>query len=294
MEAALDPRAASIPVELQRQLLEAVVARGSESTLLGLAAGLAQAKDQPLLFVMLNSRNVDDLIDKEQRFNRFFHSDHRVRVLERGPTHIELEHYGPQAAPARVESLFVLGIHLALFERIGCQDLVATLPGSSEPDSAVYRGGDSAPTLPRGGHGRWRIRWGDFEPRHQPMEGLDEVLLSGAAPPDLEEDVGLRARVVALFRTDLAHRWTLAAVARSLHTSTRGLQRELAGEGTSFTRLLDEVRVAEAAQMLLETERTVTEIGYLCGFSDAAHFSRRFKGQYGSPPLKWREERRAS
>ena len=93
-----------------------------------LARRMTAAVDQPLLFVMLNARSVSDLLDKEQRFNRFFHSHHRVRIHAQASDHVALEHLGLDDSPARVESLFVLGLHLVLFEEIGCAGLSVSFP----------------------------------------------------------------------------------------------------------------------------------------------------------------------
>jgi len=281
---------AGVPVEVQRELLGAVARVGGDQAVLTLARPLLEIRDQPLLFVMLNSSGVADLIDKEQRLNRFLHSHHRVRVRELGARALELEHHGIRGpTPARVESLFVLGVHLTLLPAIGCVGLSARLPASDAPAHAIYRDGRVRSPIPTGDHTRWRLEWQRFAPTRAPMPGLDELLLASAPLPDLsaEQDVAGRAEVVV--RTDLAHRWTVAEVARRLSLSTRSLQRELSAAGTSFTKLVERARVDEAARLLADPRLSVTEIGYCCGFSDTAHFSRRFKAVMGAPPSAWRD-----
>lgn len=49
-------------------------------------------------------------------------------------------------------------------------------------------------------------------------------------------------------------------------------------------------RVDTAKRMLLDTELTAAEIGYLCGYNSPVHFSRQFAGTVGIPPAKWREK----
>ena len=51
---------------------------------------------------------------------------------------------------------------------------------------------------------------------------------------------------------------------------------------------IDRVRTEEASRLLKGTELSATEIGYICGFADAAHFTRRFKQRYGCPPSRFR------
>ncbi|MCP3986017.1 MAG: helix-turn-helix transcriptional regulator [bacterium] len=277
-----------VPLAVQRQMLREVVRRGGESALFDLPAALADATDQPLLFVLLNSRDVDDFIDKEQRFGRFFHSDHRVRVLERGERTVELQHRAESGKPVREESLLVLAFHLAMFKRIGCHGLCARLPGSASPHQQVFHEGRSVRELPPGDCGRWRIEWREFHALREPMTGLDELLVSSSGMPDLSTGADCAVRVERLVNGDLARRWTVSNVANLLHTSARTLQRELSACDTSFSQLVDAVRVDAAAELLTGSTRSVTEIGYICGFSDSAHFSRRFKARKGTPPQAWR------
>ncbi len=75
---------------------------------------------------------------------------------------------------------------------------------------------------------------------------------------------------------------TLERVASALHVSARTLQRQLAGEGTTFAVLLDATRRQLADQWLEEGRLTRTEIAYLLGFSQPSSFSRALR--------RWRQE----
>ncbi len=280
-----------VPRDVQRLLLREVSKRGGEAALFSLPSGLERASE-PLLFVMLNSRDVDDFIDKEQRLQRFFHGEHRVRIIERGDDLIELAHEAQQSTPDREESLYVLALHLQMFELIGCQGISACLPESADPVRPIFSEGVPANVIPEGGHLRWRITWLGFSPRREPMSGLDEVLLESAAPMDLQGGADMTTRLVRVLATDLAHRWMVAGAALQLHTSTRTLQRELSAEGTTFVKVLDIVRVEAAGRLLADSDRTITEVGYVCGFSDSSHFSRRFKLHKGISPKAWRDRER--
>lgn len=275
--------------EQQRSLLEAVAAHGGEPALLGLARGVLTAIDEPLVYVLLNVADVAALIDKEQRLNRFFHSHHRVRILELAPTAIELQHESlDRTPPARVESLFVLGLHLVLLEEIGCHGVSATLPGSEAADAVVFRDGLARPQLPPGDAGRWRLTWSGFVARRAWAPGLDSILERASEAPDLGDPVPVEREVRELVGRDLAHRWTVDQVARQLGRSRRALQRSLAGEGTTFSRAVEDARLAEAQRLLADPEQSITAIGFSCGFADTAHFSRRFKARRGCSPSAWR------
>lgn len=47
--------------------------------------------------------------------------------------------------------------------------------------------------------------------------------------------------------------------------------------GVNFTRFVQERRVAEAKKLLRETERTITDICFFCGFNSLTHFNRVFR-----------------
>ena len=296
-----------VPVPLQRRLLEAVAQHGGEGAILGLGQMLGSLQNEPLLFLMLNSASAFDLLEKGERFERGLHSDHYVRVVERGPFHVLLEHRHQHQAPTRLESLYVLGLYLAMFELLGYSDVSATLPDSTHPGQSLERA-PLGPTprppvegaLPLGEHRLWRIRWRAFAPVRQPMAGLDALLLErspledlarGAA--DVPADIARTLkRIEAVVSQDLARRWTLGEVAAALGTSTRSLQRAIQAEGATFARALDDVRVRAARDLLRAEPRSITEISYRCGFADAAHFSRRFRSHFGLSPRDWRRAER--
>lgn len=48
------------------------------------------------------------------------------------------------------------------------------------------------------------------------------------------------------------------------------------------------LKLNAAREMLLSTDRSVTEITYLCGFNDLFYFSKLFKQKYGVSPMKYR------
>jgi AraC-like DNA-binding protein len=71
--------------------------------------------------------------------------------------------------------------------------------------------------------------------------------------------------------------------------SSRKLQRQLQSVGTTFYNLLDEVRQNLAQKYLREPDNSITEIGYLLGFSESSAFSRAFKRWMGVTPSEYRK-----
>jgi AraC-like DNA-binding protein len=77
-------------------------------------------------------------------------------------------------------------------------------------------------------------------------------------------------------------------VAKGLHISVRTLQRRLDEHGIVFSDLVDEVRQELAKKHLQAGELTLTEIGFLLGFSEQSSFTRAFKRWTGKTPLEFR------
>lgn len=58
--------------------------------------------------------------------------------------------------------------------------------------------------------------------------------------------------------------------------------------GQSFVDTLTEIRLEHVARMLIDTDMTIAEIAYCCGFNNMANFNRIFKRKKGMPPHKFR------
>jgi AraC-like DNA-binding protein len=86
---------------------------------------------------------------------------------------------------------------------------------------------------------------------------------------------------------------SLTAVARSMGSSARTLQRRLDDEGTSYQEVLDGVRRDAAEQYLSSPTLSCAEVGYLLGFSEPAAFHRAFKRWRGVTPNEYRRRIRS-
>lgn len=58
--------------------------------------------------------------------------------------------------------------------------------------------------------------------------------------------------------------------------------------GTSYQRLLDEVRQQAARQPLEDTQLEAGEIAFVPGFGELNSFTRAFRGSEGTTPARWR------
>jgi AraC-like DNA-binding protein len=71
--------------------------------------------------------------------------------------------------------------------------------------------------------------------------------------------------------------------------SRSGLQRKLKqAMGITPQDLMKEARIKRACQLLRETDKTVSEIAYVCGFTDPKYFSRSFRQSIGKTPTEYK------
>jgi len=77
-----------------------------------------------------------------------------------------------------------------------------------------------------------------------------------------------------------------------LKVSVRTLHRSLAAEGTSYRRILDQLRLDIAERHLMDDRVSVGEVAFLLGFSELSAFDRAFKRWTGRTPVTFRAEAR--
>jgi AraC-like DNA-binding protein len=118
---------------------------------------------------------------------------------------------------------------------------------------------------------------------HSSIVKLCDSLLS-----ELELRVGAAGKIRELLLVNLMRPMSFEAVAARLHMTTRTLRRKLDEEGTSFRRLVGELRMEVALKYLRDTELTIDDIAYSLGFSEAAIFRRAFRRWTGASPREFR------
>ncbi len=83
------------------------------------------------------------------------------------------------------------------------------------------------------------------------------------------------------------------ALCAAVGISKTSLYRKMkAVTGLSATEFIGNVRIENAARMLAESDRTISEVAYEAGFTDPYYFSRAFKKVHGCSPKTWREHKR--
>lgn len=116
-------------------------------------------------------------------------------------------------------------------------------------------------------------QWAAIEPTYRQQL---QLITDGTAWAD-------RTRAV-LIQSLPAGRAAVAHAASALRVSTRSLQRHLRAEGTSFQRVLDDVRQDLALGYLQSSTLSIDEVSYLLGYRDPASFHRAFQGWTGMTP----------
>ncbi len=270
------PKSAHIPLSDKRSLIHHLLGEHGATTLLKLGEAVKDAPDEPMVTALMFATDPFDLITRWQRLEKFVHSKHRTRIVSHTGAELVLQHYAHRGsiAPWPEEDFLVFGLLIALIEKNGAQDVRARVHGTSRWHREKQHWRD----LPmRDDVSTWQIQW--QSQHHKPPPEADCGPISDwleTARHRMEQDPG--------------RSWTLDLLANDLNTSRRTLQRRLRQENSGFTSLLLEVRSAAAAQLLGKTTQSPAEIGYACGFSDQAHFTREFKRFTAITPLVFREQ----
>ncbi|WP_394846206.1 AraC family transcriptional regulator [Pendulispora brunnea] len=93
----------------------------------------------------------------------------------------------------------------------------------------------------------------------------------------------------ALGRRMHGERPSVEKIAEDMHISPRTLQRRLEELGTTYQKLLDDVRRDTSLRLLAHTNLEPNEVAYLLGFEEVNSFTRAFHGWEGTTPLRWRK-----
>jgi AraC-like DNA-binding protein len=56
----------------------------------------------------------------------------------------------------------------------------------------------------------------------------------------------------------------------------------------TFSQFLNDLRIAHARELLIQTDKSVNDIAYLCGFKSCSHFCYVFKGHSGESPVQYK------
>jgi AraC-like DNA-binding protein len=123
------------------------------------------------------------------------------------------------------------------------------------------------------------------------MENRNEPQKADVHPQDEALPDPMLERVMAFIEDHLSDSdVNVGDMAAAAATSRSGLQRKLKqAMGITPQDLLREARIKHACLLLGNSDKTVAEVAYACGFTDPKYFSRCFKQSTGQSPTEYRK-----
>ena len=105
-----------------------------------------------------------------------------------------------------------------------------------------------------------------------------------------KNNIGIQNSILSYIYFHSAEHLTLEKVAEVFYISESSLSKRLSDlTGTTFTKLLNDIRIEKATDYLIYTGLTLEEIADILGFSDASHLSKHFVEKMGLTPNKYRK-----
>lgn len=257
----------------------------------------------PLLHLAHFVEDFDEWIESGLSFWRLHCNGIQLRVIRTEPDVVAFRCFYPYSeTPPRQFTERTLGLILLLTRRVmGIEERVTIIrfQHAAPPDTTVYE------TLLE--------RRVEFGAEHNELV-LPVSFLARRAKgrlkflkPLLEHYVRARIRRMPTYDQSLSATVSIAIagalgsqkcsidyVAGSLGYTSKKLQRQLAEEGATFSRLLEEVRHATAQRMLAESNAPIASIAALLDYSATAPFTAAFRRWTGVSPLDYRNTARAA
>lgn len=291
----LDVDGHRVPVPAYFALWQAIRdASGDPAIGIALATSVRPDHTEPLFLAILSAPDVAGALDVVSKYKRLLEpTDLTVRVDD-GAGEVVLTYVWPEPGIPQVlldaETAFIVDV---------CRR------GAGRPELAPRAVHFRAATLEDGaGHAaffRCPVHLGAAhdavvfaaEDVARPFVTFNPELLDALLPylrantPASPQSVPARIRAVVADRVR-GQRPTLGSVGRELAMSGRALQRALQEHGTSFRRLVDDVRNEHARGYLRSTSFSAGEIAFLLGFEEASSFYRAFRAWNGMSPSEFR------
>lgn len=288
---------ARVGVAHARSLWERAVRALGPSLPLRVLAQRQREHISPLYFAAMSCRTLGEALQLTVERWRYV-TDAFPATLHRrgGAVHLRLELEGPQPLGARAGLEYLLGSLARAGRELtgGAWRPAEVVLGHRPPIAlAAWEAACGAP-----------VRVGDGAPGLVIAEAsLDQPVRAGLSrvagrfflelleryTPRTRARPTLAARVAEALGRDLrAAAPTVEQIAAELALSPRSLHRQLAAEGTSYQRVLDDLRRDAAIRLALDEERPFKAIAAAVGFSDPRCFRRAFKRWTGTTPQQFR------
>jgi AraC-like DNA-binding protein/ligand-binding sensor domain-containing protein len=128
--------------------------------------------------------------------------------------------------------------------------------------------------------------------KEKPADDENRILRCLSKPQLSAEDDAFMKRILAFVDENVGNAdITIDDMASASATSRSGLNRKMKSTiGMTPLDFLNEARIQKACKLLKENQLHVSEIAFLCGFSDPKYFSRCFKKTVNMTPSEYREK----
>lgn len=126
-------------------------------------------------------------------------------------------------------------------------------------------------------------------------EALTQIVIiilknSGEAPAPIHPGESSVFEMCEFIKQNYGEAISVSEIASAANISERECYRRFRSVmSTSPVKYLDSLRIRKAAELLAETQNSVTEICFSVGFSNGSYFSHRFKEMLGCSPLEYRK-----
>lgn len=270
-----DPMKGAVADAAQKRALVArAMNHHGPGMLLRVGQYLDLAEETPAQAILLNSASPRVLAEKFMRLERYHHATHRVRI-ETAPDSWTCSRYSTGASATKGEDCLIAGLLLSFGMAIGLKECRLEIGGhvlapQDLVDAAVEVGDDTA---------NFRITWAAL-----PETGAKFLPSASDLAHERFSD-----RLAAVFEKDIGRSWKVADAAGMLALSARSMQRHLKAEMRSYSSVLRQARMKAATALLTETDTSLAEIGYCCGYADQAHFQRDFLLTANVTPRRFRQ-----
>lgn len=115
-------------------------------------------------------------------------------------------------------------------------------------------------------------------------------LLQEEVPANLEKEDRFLQRVRAVVAQQMEQEgFGVAELCQALSLSRSQLHRKLkALTGKPASKVIRSIKMVKAKELLLNSNKNVTEVGYAVGYSNRSHFTQEFNAEFGRPPSYFR------
>ena len=294
--AQLDAPESPVPVEAVFAAWERAMRQLDDAAFPIFYARRFEVERYPLLgFAVLTASSVREAISRVMRFSALVTTSGRWSMRETGDRVCLVWHRdGPRTLGHRVANEAVIAEAVRALRQ---------MLGKDAPVHARFRHAAPRPTSSHDEFFGGRVHWGGDEDAFEFARSLLDERPAFANPAMARHFDALAAEQLAALRRAETLAEAVArlvgdalaggepsfgAIATQMATSERSLRRALADEGTSFRRVVDQMRQGRAEQLLRGGEHSLAEIAFALGFSEHAAFTRAFKRWTGSTPQQIR------